>query len=86
VAANAVPDKVSELFAAYKAKDTARALELNHLLYDFCAACFCEVSPAPIKAALHHMGFCSDELRSPLGTIEEHNRARVVAALEPLLK
>ena len=84
VAANAIPEKIIALFETFKAGNLKKALELHNEMYEFCGALFCEVNPIPVKAMMHHLGLCSDEMRSPLTTIEPHSRDKVVNAYKKL--
>jgi len=86
VAANAIPEKIVALFETFKSGNLKKALELHNEMYDFCGALFCEVNPIPIKAMMHHLDLCSDEMRAPLTTIEDANRERLVAAYKKLKK
>ncbi len=66
VAANVCPALVRELTERFFAGDIegSRALQLR--LNPLVSALFMEVSPIPLKAALHMLGLCSDEVRLPL--------------------
>jgi 4-hydroxy-tetrahydrodipicolinate synthase len=44
-------------------------------------AAFAEPNPAPTKYALSLLGRCTDEVRSPLVTLEEATRERMRAAM-----
>jgi 4-hydroxy-tetrahydrodipicolinate synthase len=85
VAANVLPAKVTALYDTFKSRDTEKAAELHDRLYDVCSALFCEVNPIPVKAALAHIGICTDELRAPLTTIEDGNRQRLTEALKKVI-
>ena len=86
VAANAIPEKIVSLFNLCKDNDIQSARELHDHVYEFCGALFCEVNPIPIKAVMHHLGFCTDEMRAPLTTIEKDNRERLVEAWGRMVK
>ncbi len=44
-------------------------------------AAFAEPNPAPTKYALSVLGKCSDEVRSPMVTLEEPTKERMRAAM-----
>jgi 4-hydroxy-tetrahydrodipicolinate synthase len=84
VAANAIPEKIVALFESCRAGDLNKALELHDKMYEFCGALFCEVNPIPVKAVMHYLGFCTDEMRAPLTVIEEQNRDKLIASFKNL--
>lgn len=47
-------------------------------------ALFCEVNPVPVKTAMAHLGYCSEEMRLPLCEMEDANKAKLIAAMEAL--
>jgi len=70
VVANIAPRTMTALTAAMAAGDLATARqaqfgmrELNHML-------FVEANPIPVKAACHLLGWCKDELRLPLLSLD----------------
>ena len=82
--ANVIPRQMHALTQAWQAgqPEQARALQLE--LLPLCRLLFCEVNPIPIKAALHLMGLCSDELRLPLIPLNEKSRIPLCDALHSL--
>jgi 4-hydroxy-tetrahydrodipicolinate synthase len=63
------------------AGDFARALEYQDRLMPLHRAAFAEPNPAPTKYALSLLGRCTDEVRSPLVTLEDATRERMRAAM-----
>lgn len=84
VTANAFPKEKVALYDAMKKGDFIKARELHNKMLEMNNALFCEVNPIPVKAMLHHLGLCSDEMRAPLTTIEEANRERLIAAYKKI--
>jgi len=86
VTANIMPKQKIELFNLVRglprsARRQDEALVLHNQLLGINGKLFCEVNPIPVKAALHHLGLCTDEMRMPLTTIEEPNRRMLVETL-----
>jgi 4-hydroxy-tetrahydrodipicolinate synthase len=81
VVANIAPRLCAELQSATLAGDFARALELQDRLLPLHRAAFAEPNPAPTKYALSLLGKCTDEVRSPLVTLEDATRERMRAAM-----
>jgi len=86
VTANVAPKQKCELFDLIKKGDMARALKNHKNLYELNKVLFCEVNPIPVKAALHHLGLCDNELRMPLTPIEESNRKILAGVIDNALK
>ena len=55
-------------------------MQLDYL--DLINALFCEVNPIPVKAAMHAMGFCSDDIRLPLTPMEDAHRQKLLALMQ----
>jgi 4-hydroxy-tetrahydrodipicolinate synthase len=66
VLANIVPDRVAQMVDAMLASDFAQARKMHYNLFALSKAMFIETNPIPVKAALHMMGYISDEIRLPL--------------------
>ena len=58
----------------------AAKMQLDYL--ELINTLFCEVNPIPVKAAMHAMGYCSDDIRLPLTPMEENNRAKLLALMK----
>jgi len=82
VTANIVPDKVANLYEAYRNGDTEQAMKLHYYLSPLNEALFYESNPIPVKAALNLMGKISNEIRSPLCYISDSNLSRLKEVLK----
>lgn len=85
VASNLIPAQmVAMIHAALDGKmGEARAWEKN--LAPFFASCFCETNPIPIKTAMAAYGWCKEEFRLPMCSLEkEEHRKQILSALTPL--
>lgn len=83
VVANILPKESQEVVEAFHRGDWARARELHFRMLPLMRALFVETNPIPIKAALHAMGMCRDEVRLPLTTITPPAREKLLAAMKP---
>jgi 4-hydroxy-tetrahydrodipicolinate synthase len=81
VTANVTPDQTSAFFAAALAGDWAAALQHQDRLIRLHKALFSDASPSPTKAALAHLGLCTDEVRLPLTPASEASRKEVLEAM-----
>jgi 4-hydroxy-tetrahydrodipicolinate synthase len=81
VVANIAPRLSSEFQEAMLAGDYARALAYQDRLMPLHRAAFAEPNPAPTKYALSLLGKCTDDVRSPILTVEEQTRERMRAAM-----
>jgi len=85
VASNLLPSQMrSMIHAALDGNFTeARGWEKN--LAPFFAACFCETNPIPIKTALAAYGWCLEQFRLPMCSLEdEQHRKLILSTLYPL--
>lgn len=64
--ANVVPDKVAEIYNAWRDGDVQRSLDLHYDLMELNDVLFKDTNPAPIKAALGMMGKIKPILRLPM--------------------
>jgi 4-hydroxy-tetrahydrodipicolinate synthase len=55
---------------------------LNDKLLPLANACFIEVNPIPVKAAMTLMGFNAGTPRAPLTEIEPQNKEKLIAAMQ----
>jgi len=74
VTANVAPALMSEFIAAYRAGDKARARALDARLQPLHKILFVEVSPQPVKWALHEMDKIDVGIRLPLIPLSEQHR------------
>ncbi|WP_085315984.1 4-hydroxy-tetrahydrodipicolinate synthase [Derxia lacustris] len=81
VTANVAPRGMSEMCAAARAGEIAKAREINNRLYDLHTKLFVESNPAPTKWALERMGRIGAGIRLPLVALSDAARPTVEAAL-----
>ncbi|MCB1351405.1 MAG: 4-hydroxy-tetrahydrodipicolinate synthase [Rhodobacteraceae bacterium] len=81
VVANIVPRLSAEFQEAMLAGDYAKALGYQDRLMPLHRACFAEPNPAPTKYALSLLGKCTEEVRSPLVTLEDATKEKIRAAM-----
>ena len=81
VVANIAPRLCADFQEATLAGDYARALAYQDRLMPLHRACFAEPNPCPTKYALSLLGKCSEEVRSPMVTLEEATKDRMRAAM-----
>ena len=81
VLSNVFPTETSLLCKKFFAGDLAGARKMQLDFLPLINALFCEVNPIPVKAAMAAMGFCENYLRLPLTTMEENDRAKLIAAM-----
>lgn len=75
VLSNVVPEKTVEMCNRYFKGDIKGCAELQYSMLPLIHALFSEVNPIPVKAAMHAMGFCDENIRAPLTVIEEKHKA-----------
>lgn len=66
VVSNLFPSSVRQLVDSFRNGDVEKAKELHYALLKVFSLAFVETNPIPVKAALHWMGHCQNELRLPL--------------------
>jgi 4-hydroxy-tetrahydrodipicolinate synthase len=81
VVANIAPRLSAEFQEAMLAGDFGKALGYQDRLMPLHRAAFAEPNPAPTKFALSLLGKCSEEVRSPMITLEETTRERMRGAM-----
>jgi 4-hydroxy-tetrahydrodipicolinate synthase len=81
VVANIAPRLCAEFQEAMLAGDYARALGYQDRLMPLHRAAFAEPNPCPTKYALSVLGKCSDEVRSPMVTLEDATKERMRGAM-----
>ncbi len=82
VLSNVVPADVKKMYTLIKEGNMAEAIALNDKLLPLANACFVEVNPIPVKAAVGMLGYDVGEPRAPLTVIEDANREKLVAAMK----
>lgn len=89
VTSNIAPAMMSDMINAFRAGDMDRARELHYRLQPLHRAMFMETNPVPVKTALAMMGMAGEELRLPLVSLSDANRAKlssIMAAFGLVLK
>lgn len=81
VTANVAPALMSQMVAAARAHEDARAAELDARLAGLHQALFLEANPIPVKWALERMGIMRGKLRLPLTPLALRHHEAVEAAL-----
>jgi 4-hydroxy-tetrahydrodipicolinate synthase len=82
VSANILPKQTADMTAACLRGDWTTGRRLHYAMLPLLRALFTEVNPIGIKAALSMMGYCRDELRSPLLSMSEAPRAKLRSAMQ----
>lgn len=59
-----------------------KAFNIFQQIYDIVGACYYETNPTCVKYILSRLGFCREDVRTPLGPISAETRKRVDAVLE----
>ncbi len=81
VLSNLVPGETSQMVKKFLSGDVRDAAKMQLDYLSLINALFCEVNPIPVKAAMHAMGYCSDDIRLPLTPMEEDNRAKLLSLM-----
>ncbi|MCY1081400.1 4-hydroxy-tetrahydrodipicolinate synthase [Archangium lansingense] len=84
VSSNVAPRMMSDLVAAARAGELAKARELQVRMNELHRLLFVESNPIPVKWALHKMGLFGPELRLPLVPMSEPNAKKLEAELRKL--
>jgi 4-hydroxy-tetrahydrodipicolinate synthase len=77
VSANAFPYEVSEMVRLALAGQYNEANKLHYKMMDITRALFTEGSPAGVKAVLHSMNICGNNLRLPLVPVSKAHYAKL---------
>jgi 4-hydroxy-tetrahydrodipicolinate synthase len=81
VASNVAPKLYAQMQNHCLNGDYLGAQKLHMQLVDLNEILFSEVSPAPVKYAMHRLGFCQDVLRLPMVEVQDLTKERVDAIL-----
>jgi 4-hydroxy-tetrahydrodipicolinate synthase len=84
VSANVAPKQVAEVQQATLDGNYEKAEELQSKLMELHSVMFCETSPGPAKYGVSLLGFCTEELRLPLVSPSDENKAKVKSVMESL--
>ena len=82
VLSNLIPAETSQMVKKYLSGDVRGAAKMQLDYLALINALFCEVNPIPVNAAMHAMGYCSDDIRLPLTPMEDDNRAKLLALMK----
>ena len=82
VLSNIIPADVKKLCDLVKEGSMSEAIALNDKLLPLANACFVEVNPIPVKAAMGLLGYEVGTPRSPLTEIEDANKAKLAKAMQ----
>lgn len=81
VLSNLVPADVKKLYTLIRTGKTEEACALQDKLLPLAQACFIEVNPIPVKAAMNLLGYEAGSPRPPLTDIENTNREKLRGAM-----
>ena len=84
VLSNVLPKETHDMVMAYLNGDRETAMEMQFKYFALVKALFSEVNPIPVKAAMAHMGYCSNNLRSPLYPMEQAHEELLLKAMRDL--
>lgn len=82
VLSNIVPKDVKKLCDLIAEGKMQEAIALNDKLLPLANACFVEVNPIPVKAAMNLIGFNAGVPRAPLTEIEPANKEKLATAMK----
>ena len=82
VLSNVVPADVKKLCDLVFENKIQEAIALNDKLLPLANACFVEVNPIPVKAAMNLIGFNAGVPRAPLTPIEDTGKEKLIAAMK----
>jgi 4-hydroxy-tetrahydrodipicolinate synthase len=82
VIANMMPKEHQSVVVAAQRGDWKAAREQHFRMLPVMRSLFLETNPIPIKAALHAMGICRDEVRLPLVPMSPEPREKLLAVLQ----
>ena len=81
VLSNVLPAKTVEICDRFFNGDVKGSCKLQLELLPLINSLFCEVNPVPVKAAMAHMGYTENVLRSPLYPMEDANEQKLLKAM-----
>lgn len=79
--ANLIPRQMKEIYNAAAEGNNQLCAALENRLMPLINALYCEINPIPLKYALSKVGLIKNQLRLPLTSLEQSNRATVDALL-----
>ena len=81
VLSNLIPGETSQIVKKFMSGDVRGAAKMQLDYLELINTLFCEVNPIPVKAAMHAMGYCTDDIRLPLTPMEDANRAKLLGLM-----
>ena len=84
VLSNPMPRATSKICHDFFEGRHEDAVKVQLELLPFINALFSEVNPIPVKCAMSHMGYCTNELRLPLTEMEADHEAKLVSIMQGL--
>lgn len=81
VVSNVAPRQTVDMVTAAMEGDFPRAAAMQLQLQPLIEACFCEVNPIPVKAAMKQLGLDCGPCRPPLSALSEANQSRLQQVL-----
>ena len=82
VASNLIPSEMRSICRSFLGGNCAEARRNFAAVFPLIRALFSEVNPIPVKTALSLRGFCEEEFRLPLCSMEEKKREALRALLD----
>lgn len=82
VASNLIPSEMRSICRSFLGGNCAEARRNFAAVFPLIRALFSEVNPIPVKTALSMRGFCKEEFRLPLCSMEEQRREALRALLD----
>ena len=82
VTANILPNALQSMVNLFNEGQIEKAREVHYQTLPLHDAMFIETNPIPVKAALHLMGKCSNDLRLPLTPLSELNQEKLKKVLK----
>ena len=84
VLSNVMPKETSKICHDFINGNVKESCDMQLKLLPLVNALFSEVNPIPVKAAMAAMGFGADYLRLPLTSMEDDNKAKLIAIMKEL--
>ena len=86
VVSNLFPASLVKIVNSFASGKLDEARELYYELLPVFTLAFLETNPIPVKAAMHHLGYCSGEVRLPLTPLSSSKQSEEFLALVKKLK
>lgn len=82
VASHLFGTEMKSMIRNFKTGDVKAALNMHRKLYPACKKLFMAPNPVPVKAALAHIGICSDYVRRPLVELTPDEKEELFAVID----